>query len=166
MSDSTALTAPIKPIDFQPALPQDRLIVEDTPDEEAVPMDVVFVGGGPAGLAGAIELARLVQKDNEEGGGIGDIEIGVLEKSAELGEHSLSGAVVNPRAFRELFPELSDSDFPFSKPVSKEAVHLLTEGGSFKLPTPPSMKNHGNYVASLSEMVRWLGEKAEGLGVN
>src|SRR5690606_1657452 len=136
------------------------------PEEEHVPMDVVFVGGGPAGLAGAIELARLVKKDNEAGGGIGDIEIAVLEKAEGLGEHCLSGAVVNPRAFRELFPELKDEDFPFRGPVTGERVYVLTEGGSMRIPTPPTMRNHGNYIASISEIVRWLGEKAEELGVN
>jgi len=142
------------------------MILREQPDEEAVPMDVIFVGGGPAGLAGAIELARLVAKDNEEGGGIGDVEIGVLEKAGQLGEHSLSGAVVNPVAMRELFPELDMSDFPFRGPVKDEAVYFLTENKSVRIPTPPTMKNHGNHMASLCEIVRWLGDKAEGLGVN
>ena len=118
MSEGTSvLRTSVRSIDAQPPLPRDRFIVEDQPDDEAVPMDVVFVGGGPGGLAGAIELARLVQADNEAGGGIGDVEIGVLEKAGQLGEHSLSGAVVNPSAFQELFPELSLDEFPFRRPV-------------------------------------------------
>lgn len=156
----------LRPAAWQPPLPRDRFIVEEPPDAEAVPLDVVFVGGGPAGLAGAIQLAKLAQEDREAGGDLGELEIGVLEKAGELGEHNLSGAVVNPRAFRELFPELSDDDFPFARPVSREAVYLLTAGSAFRLPTPPTMRNHGNFVGSICEMVRWLGERAEELGVN
>ena len=129
-------------------------------------MDVVFVGGGPAALAGAIELARLVKRDAEEGGSLGEVEIAVLEKASALGEHNLSGAVVNPVAFRELFPDLKDDDFPFRGPVGKERVYFLTRGRAQRLPTPPTMQNHGNYVASICEIVRWMGEKAEAAGVN
>jgi electron-transferring-flavoprotein dehydrogenase len=156
----------ILPVRHQPPLPADRFIVRDSPDDEAVPMDVVFVGGGPAGLAGAIALARLVQADNESGGGIGDVEIAVLEKAGGLGEHTLSGAVINPGPFRELFPELKDEDFPFRAPVSGERVYVMREQSAIRIPTPPTMKNHGNYIASLCEVVRWMGEKAEELGIN
>ena len=144
----------------------DGLILREPPDAEAVPMDVVFVGAGPAGLAGAIELARLVKKDNDAEGNLGDIQIAVLEKAAGLGEHSLSGAVVNPDAFRELFPEMNDSDFPFRAPVTNERVYFMTQGRALRIPTPPTMQNHGHYIASLSEMVRWLGGQAESMGVN
>ncbi len=150
----------------QPDLPLDRFLCTDTPDEEAVPMDVVIVGAGPAGLSCAIELAKLIAKDNESGDGLGEVEIAELEKAAELGQHNLSGAVVNPRSFQELFPDLGIEDFPFRKAVEGERVYYLTEGGSWRIPTPPPMKNHGNHIASICEMVRWLGEKAEGLGVN
>jgi electron-transferring-flavoprotein dehydrogenase len=150
------------PADYQKPLPLDELICEERPGAEAVAMDAVFVGGGPAGLAGAIELARLAAKDDS----LGPIEIGVLEKSEELGGHCLSGAVVNPIGFRDLFPELAERDFPFRARVAKERVYLLTESSSVRLPTPPTMRNEGNYVASICEMVRWLGAKAAELGVN
>ncbi|MEE8134613.1 MAG: electron-transfer flavoprotein:ubiquinone oxidoreductase [Gemmatimonadales bacterium] len=148
------------PADFQPGLPLDRLILSEPPEAECIEMDVLFVGGGPAGLAGAIELAKLVKADN------GEISIGVLEKASALGEHTLSGAVVNPRVFRELFPDLGDADFPFSTPVTKEGVYLLSPGRARRLPTPPTMKNHGNFIGSICEIVRWLGAKAEELGVD
>ncbi|HUI44073.1 MAG TPA: electron-transfer flavoprotein:ubiquinone oxidoreductase [Terriglobia bacterium] len=129
-------------------------------------MDVVFVGGGPAGLAGAIELARLTKKDGEEGGSLGDVQIAVLEKASALGEHSLSGAAVNPVALRELFPELTDGDLPFKAPVARERVYAMTPGRAIRIPTPPTMRNHGHFILSICELVRWMGERAEALGVN
>ncbi len=150
------------PAHHQPQLPLDRLIVEDgAPGAgDRMELDVLIVGAGPAGLACAIALAQLARRDGTE------LNIGVLEKAAALGEHSLSGAVVNPRALRELFPDLSDADFPYRGAVTKERVCLLTARRAIRLPTPPTMRNGGNYVASLCEIVRWLGERAEGLGVN
>ncbi len=151
----------ILPSRHQPGLPLDRLILAEEPRPDATEMDVLFVGAGPAGLAGAIELSRLAAAS-----GMGDVNIGVLEKAGALGEHSLSGAVVNPRAFRELFPDLPDSSLPFRQRVDSEEVRFMTSSGGFRIPTPPTMRNHGNYAASLSEIVRWLGEKAEAAGVN
>lgn len=150
------------PAQYQPQLPLDKLIIQDgaAGAGDRMDLDVLIVGAGPAGLACAIELAKLATADGTE------LNVGVLEKAEALGEHSLSGAVVNPRAFRELFPDLKDADFPFRRPVSKEAVYLLTAERRWRLPTPPSMRNHGTYVASLCEIVRWLGTKAEELGVN
>jgi electron-transferring-flavoprotein dehydrogenase len=156
----------ILPIRHQPPLPLDRLIRRDPPGAEAIEMDVLIVGAGPAGLACAIELARLVKREREGGGDMPELNIGVLEKAGSLGEHNLSGAVINPRAFRELFPELDPSDLPFRQPVPGEAVYFLTEGRAQRMPTPPTMHNSGYYTASICEMVRWLGERAEELGVN
>ena len=151
-----------RPAQYQPPLPLDRLILQEGAEGagDRIELDVLIVGAGPAGLACAIELARLAQREGT------DLNIGVLEKAESLGEHSLSGAVVNPHAFRELFPDLKDGDFPFRRPVGKERVALLTSRRAITLPTPPTMHNAGNYVASLCEIVRWLGERATALGVN
>src|SRR5919204_5042786 len=150
------------PARYQPRLPLDKLMIPEGTGGagDRMELDVVIVGAGPAGLTCAIELAKLAKADSSE------LNIGVLEKADALGEHTLSGAVVNPRALRELFPDLQDADFPFRAPVTKEAVYLLTKGGKLRLPTPPTMHNRGYYVASLCEIVRWLGAKAEALGVN
>ena len=164
MSDLTPGSI-VHPAGHQPGLPLEKLIVREPPDDEAVPLDVVFVGAGPAGLAGAIELARLVAEGNEAGDGVGEIEIGVLEKAEGLGDHNLSGAVINPRSFRELFPSMSWSDLPLRRPVEREAVYFLTERNALRIPAPPTMRNHGNHIASICEVVRWLGERAEELGV-
>ena len=162
MAKEARSTEQFVPAQYQPRLPLDQIVIQDGSEGagDRMDLDVLIVGAGPAGLACAIELARLTKTGGSE------LNIGVLEKAEALGEHSLSGAVVNPRAFRELFPDLKDSDFPFRAPVTKEAVYLLTADGKWRLPTPPSMRNHGNFVASLCEIVRWLGAKAEELGVN
>jgi len=154
--------AEIVPAKHQPPLPLDQLVLKDGAEGagDRMELDVLIVGAGPAGLACALELATLAKQDGAE------LNIGVLEKAEALGEHSLSGAVVNPRAFHELFPDLKDSDFPFRGPVTKEAVYLLTADGRWRIPTPPTMHNEGYYLASLCEIVRWLGAKAEELGVN
>jgi electron-transferring-flavoprotein dehydrogenase len=154
------------PLAHQCPLPLDRIILSEPPGAEAIDLDVLIVGAGPAGLACAIELARLALKQQEAGGALGELNIGVLEKAESLGEHSLSGAVVNPRVFHELFPDLTPDALPFRQPVNAEAVYFLTAGRAQRIPTPPTMHNHGFYTASICEIVRWLGERAEGFGVN
>ncbi len=152
----------VVPGHFQLPLPMDQFVVRSPADEESVPLDVLFVGAGPAGLAGAIELARLVRDDDE----LGDIEIGVLEKAMSLGEHCLSGAVVDISPLQELFPEVALADLPLRGPVPAERVYMLTAGRRIRIPTPRPMRNHGFHVASICEIVRWMGEQAEESGVN
>jgi len=142
------------------------MLVRQPPGPEALEMDVLIVGAGPAGLACAIELSRLAKQEKEAGGGISELNIAVLEKAESLGEHNLSGAVINPRPFRELFPDLPSEQLPFRQPVSREAVYLLTERRAQRLPTPPTMHNTGYYTASICEVVRWLGQRAEEAGIN
>ena len=158
-------TKMIEPSRLRPDLPLKQVILEREPGDEAVPLDVLFVGGGPAGLAGAIELARLAREDYSTGG-LSQIEIGVLDKASAVGEHCLSGAVLNPGPLRELFPDLEEADFPFREEVGAEAVFLLTSGSAIRVPTPPIMRNRGNRITSICEVVRWMGTKAEELGVN
>ncbi len=147
------------PAKFQPELPQEKFILNHKPEgEDVVPFDVVFVGAGPAGLSGAIELSKLAKAANMP------LEIGVLEKAGSLGGHTLSGAVINPVGFQTLFPDLKDSDFPFRRKVEGEKVFLMTKDSAIRIPTPPTMKNHNYYVASACEAVRWLGQKAEAAG--
>jgi electron-transferring-flavoprotein dehydrogenase len=156
----------ILPSRYQPPLPLDRLIRRDAPNSEALEMDVVIVGAGPAGLSCAIALAQRVKQAQAAGEDMPDISIAVLDKAGSLGEHSLSGAVVNPRVFRDLFPDTALDQLPFRQPVTAEAVYLLTPSRAQKIPTPPTMHNAGFYTASLCEIVRWMGERAEELGVN
>ena len=155
-----------RPADYQPELPVEQIILFEPPSSGGVEFDVLFVGAGPASLAGAIKLAQLVKTENEKtGGSLGNITIGIVEKSAEVGHHILSGAVINPLPFRELFPELPMHEIPFAGPVQKDKVLFLTEKSALRIPAPPTMKNCGNYVASLCQVVRWLAAQAQSLGV-
>lgn len=154
------------PARYSPSLdPSEFLQAPTAAPDERIDVGVLFVGGGPAGLAGAIRLMQLLEGEPAVKDLLGDVPVAVVEKGKYPGAHLLSGAVVNPMAFKRLFPALPDSELPFRGPVSGEAVYLLTESGQVRIPTPPTMKNHGYFSASLSEIGRWLGERAEGLGV-
>ena len=128
-------------------------------ERESMEFDVVVVGGGPSGLSAAIRLKQLA---NEKGQ---SIEVCLIDKGAEIGAHILSGAVLEPRALNELIPDWQDLGAPLDTPVTNDKFMFLTETSSFRLPTPPQMNNHGNYIISLGNFCRWLGEQAEALGV-
>lgn len=117
--------------------------------------DVVIVGAGPSGLGCAV---RLKQMDST-------LKICVLEKGAEVGSHILSGAVIEPRALEELFPDWKERGAPLTTPVTQDKFLFLTSSTSFRLPTPPQMRNKGNYVASLGALCKWLAQEAEAMGV-
>jgi len=128
-------------------------------DRESMEYDVVIVGAGPAGLACAIRLKQLAGENNA------DLSVCVVEKGSEVGAHILSGAVIEPRALEELFPNWQELDAPLHTPVQEDRLLFLTQRRAIRLPTPPQMHNTGNYIVSLGNVVRWLGQQAESLGV-
>jgi len=156
----------VSPADFPPPFDWREFVAEPTdPADERIDVGVLIVGGGPAGLSAAIRVGQLLEEHPEVAEHLGDVPVAVVEKGRAPGAHLLSGAVVNPRAFRELFPGMLTEDMPFRAPVVREGVYFLTPKRHVRVPAPPTMWNHNHYVASLSEIGRWLAEKAEELGV-
>ena len=138
---------------------------------ESLEVDVLFVGGGPTGLAGAIRLAQLLRAHNERASRDGkralELSIALIDKGREIGSHAISGAVLDPRALRELLPDFEQEGCPLESPVTTDGVWFLTRRGRFPLPiVPPPLRNHGNYVASLGKVVRWLAARAESAGID
>jgi electron-transferring-flavoprotein dehydrogenase len=141
MSNSTPPSSPIRP---------DRAVMN---------YDVVIVGAGPSGLSCAIRLKQLAA-DHQH-----DISVCILEKGSDVGSHLLSGAVFEPRALNELIPDWKDKNAPLDCPAGEDQFLFLTKTKAFRLPTPPQMKNHGNYIISLGALAQWLKTEAENLGV-
>jgi electron-transferring-flavoprotein dehydrogenase len=128
-------------------------------EREFMEYDVVIVGAGPSGLSTAIRLRQIAEETGNE------LSVCVIEKGSEVGAHILSGAVLEPRALNELFPDWKERGAPLHAPVAEDRFMYLTRTSGFRMPTPPQMNNHGNYIISLGNLCRWLAEQAEGLGV-
>src|ERR1700756_3766662 len=139
-----------------------------TIQREQLEADVLIVGAGPAGLACALHLSNLIKKHNESGASGGPPlsaeNIYVLEKGREVGAHQLSGAIMNPKALAELVPDFQKTA-PLDTPVTDDAALFFTEKSSYRIPiTPPPFNNAGNYVISLSKLVKWMGGLVESAG--
>jgi electron-transferring-flavoprotein dehydrogenase len=156
-----------KPSDYPPPFdPYEFVAAPSDPPDERIDVGVLIVGAGPAGLACAIRLGQLLEDSPELAERLGEVPIAVLEKGKAVGAHILSGAVVNPRGLRRLFRgrDIRVEDAPSYGPVEHESVYFLTSSSAQRIPTPPTMGNDGNFVASLSQLSRWLGEQAEAGG--
>jgi electron-transferring-flavoprotein dehydrogenase len=156
----------VRPADFPPPWsPAEAIRPPTDPIDEQIEVGFLIVGAGPAGLAAAIRLGQLMEERPDVAERLGEVPVAVLEKGKAPGAHLLSGAVVNPRGLQRLFRGKKRLDeLPFLGPVEGESVLFLTKRAAVPIPTPPTMVNHHNYVASLSQLGRFLAEEAEGLG--
>jgi electron-transferring-flavoprotein dehydrogenase len=153
----------VRASDYPPPFNARDYVAEPTdPVDERIEVGVLIVGAGPAGLACAVRLGQLLEEHPEVAERLGEVPVAVVEKGKQPGSHLLSGAVVNPRALRRLFRDRYRIDeLPSYGEVPGEAVYVLTRRGSLRIPPPPTMRNHGNWIFSLSQLGRWLAERAE-----
>jgi electron-transferring-flavoprotein dehydrogenase len=153
------------PADYPPPFsPSDHVAAPQSAEDERIEVGVLFVGAGPAGLAGAVRFGQLLAEDPALAEQLGEVPFAVAEKGKAAGSHLLSGAVMRPHVIRELFPDVAPSDIPHYGEVTGEAVYFMTKGAKLRIPTPPQMKNHGNWVVSVSQLGRWMAEQAEEMG--
>src|ERR1700722_15470014 len=134
-------------------------MADPKPPRDVMEYDVLIVGAGPAGLSCAIRLKQLAKSKQR------DLSVCIIEKGSEVGAHLMSGAVFEPRALDELFPDWRQLDAPIKVPVIEDRFMFLSPTRVWRLPTPPPMHNRGNYVISLGYFAKWLAQKAEALGV-
>jgi electron-transferring-flavoprotein dehydrogenase len=150
-----------RPADYPPPFSAEEAVASPS-DPEPIEVGLLIVGAGPAGLACAIRFGQLLEESPETAERLGDVPVAVLEKGKQPGSHLLSGAVVNPRALRRLFRGRARmEDMPTFGEVPHEGVYFLTAKHAYRIPTPPTMRNAGNYVVSLSQLGRWLAARAE-----
>jgi electron-transferring-flavoprotein dehydrogenase len=159
---------PVAPEQYPPPVDAAGELVGPPTDapEDQIEVGVAIVGGGPAGLACAIKIMQLLERDPELAEQLGEVPVAVVEKGKVCGAHELSGANMRPSAMRELFPDLEPADWPVYQEVTKDAVYLLTKRRALPLkPMPPNFRNEGNYVTSVAKLSRFLAERAEEMGV-
>jgi len=156
----------VRPADYPPPFRASDYVGEPTdPVDDRIEVGVLVVGAGPAGLSCAIRFGQLLEENADLAENLGDVPLAVIEKGKQPGSHLLSGAIVNPVSLRRLFgPQFRIEDVPGYGPVQQESVCLLTSEKSMRIPTPPPMRNHGNFIFSLSQLGRWLSSRAEELG--
>jgi electron-transferring-flavoprotein dehydrogenase len=141
-----------------------------TESRETLEVDVLFVGGGPAGLAGALRLTQLIDAHNKSAQAsgappLGEVSIALLEKASEIGAHGISGCVLDPRALSELLPDYRAKGAPIEADVASDDLYYFTKSGQVRFPfLPPPLQNHGNHVVSLGDLERWLGGLVEAAG--